>query len=242
MIAARELAADCGVDVGDVLTALAAMHELTLGPDSGVREHAANLIRERFREPKPRRTGNTPTPGLGPDEQLQRLRDKLASNTGHPSTPTVNFSVTPSRRPRKKDRGWRPGDTPLPKVVKALADQIVEWNYAPKRPAGVIFAEELATARQRQTEWAKQCFEQGVLLSDEIIVGWVRAFPDMVLPPREVVRLAAAGLTPNGAKLRLWYGRCRDDRPMLLDQIRMGDISVEQAVADVMEYERGQGG
>lgn len=80
--------------------------------------------------------------------------------------------------------------------------------------------------------------ERGVLLSDDVIIAWITAFPDQLLRPQDVIRLAPAGLTPEGAKLRLWYGRINDARPTLLERIRWGDLSVEQAVGEIAEYTR----
>ncbi|BBZ06857.1 hypothetical protein MDOR_10260 [Mycolicibacterium doricum] len=45
MITARELAAECEVPVSEVLTLLTDLRELTLTPDSGVRNEAADAER-----------------------------------------------------------------------------------------------------------------------------------------------------------------------------------------------------
>lgn len=237
MITANELAAELSLPVGDVLTALTDMGEFTLGPDSRVRDAAADVVRQRLQDgPQPQMADDAKPGGLAADEQLRRLREKLSGTAE--SARTVDFSAARLCKTRPKERGWRPGDEPLEKVLRVLADQVVRASYVERRRPGVIFPDELALARSRRGEWAKECVERGVLLSDDEIIGWITAFPDQVLRPQDVIRLAAAGLTAEGAKLRLWYGRINEGRPTLLDRIRWGDLSVEQAVGEVAEYQR----
>lgn len=229
MITARELADECNVPVSTVLTALADIRELALGPDSGVRDDAADMVRARVRDRQSETSAGAP-PAPSADEQLLALREKLSGSAG---APLINLNAPRSRTARKKPRGWRPGDDPLNPIVKALADQIVEYSRDWNRLPGVIFPDELAEARIRHEAWVRACIEHGTLLSDDAIVAWIRAFPRRVLQPETIVALAARGLTAESARLRLWYGRINNGRRQLLDQIQIGDITVEKALADI---------
>ncbi|SHT79502.1 Uncharacterised protein [Mycobacteroides abscessus subsp. abscessus] len=236
MITARELADQCNVPVGTILIALADIRELALGPDSGVRDEAADLIRARIRDAQNEPSAGAPQ-ARSADEQLHTLREKLSGTAG---APLINLNARRSRTALKKLRGWRPGDDPLNPIVKALADQIVEYSRDWNRPPGVIFPDELTEARTRHEAWVRACIEQGTLLSDDAILAWITAFPRRVLQPDTIVTLAAQGLTAESAKLRLWYGRINNGRRQLLDQIQIGDITVENALADIEKFKGRQ--
>jgi hypothetical protein len=243
MITARELASEVGASVSDVLDALNDMHELTLGPDSGVRDTAADAVRQRLRSHPHASAQGAAARKLASDEQLQLLRDRLAGSAASPPQPVID--LTPPERHQKaetKIRTWRPGHPPLQKMVQALADQIVRWSHVEHRPPGVIFGDEVAEAMRRAEDWERKRIAHGAFLSDDDIVNWIRAFPNEILRPEEVYELALAGLTPQTAQLRLWYGRINNGRLTLLQQIRRGDLSVEKAVADVSEHKRRRSG
>jgi hypothetical protein len=241
MILVRELAAECGVSVSDVLTALTDINEFTLGADSSVRDIAADELRQRFRD-HPRAGAPTAVQSAS-DEQLQLLRDRLAGVVGAPPHPLIDLTPPPPRgKAERRERSWRPDNPPLNKLVKALADQIVHYSYVDRRPPGVIFADEVTDAKARAAEWMKKRIEHGAFLSDDDIVSWIKAFPNEVLQPDEVFPLVLAGLTSEDARLRLWYGRINTGRLTLLQQIRRGDLSLEKAAADITEFKRKQSG
>ncbi|MGU3500893.1 hypothetical protein [Mycobacterium sp. C31M] len=241
MITARELADELGVPEDDVMTALHEMRELTLTPDSSVRDNIAEEIRERFREGRQIARPQADTVRLASDEQLERLRKKLGGTEATSPLPQIDLTPPPPRIARQKPRNWRPGNPPLPKVVRALADQIVMHSDVLRRPPGVVFADELAEAQSRADGWMKQRIECGAFFTDDDIVRWIVAFPHEVLRPEEVFELSAAGLAAQDVQLRLWYGRINSGRLTLLQQIRRGDLSIGKAAADIAEFKRRQG-
>lgn len=241
MITANELAIELNASVDDVLTLLADIRELALTPDSGVRDEVADAVRGHFHTQESVEGQRA----LAADAQLVGLRQKPSGAAPRPSPetgPALDFHHPNRRKRRSTGRGWRRGDDRLDPITKALADQIVAHSHVRYRQDGVIFPDELAEAQQRRTAWAKACIEKGALLTDHVILGWVLAFPDEILEPQKIVPLAAAGLTSDGAILRLWYGRINSGRPTLLQRIRSGDLTVTQAISDLSKYEQNLSG
>lgn len=237
VITANELAAELDVSVDAVLTLLTDMRELVLRSDSGVRDEVADAVRQYFCSQE----ANPAHLVRASDIRFAQLREKLSDTTSQPTVetrPALDFRISDKRKRPQRGRGWRPGDDRINPVTKALADQIVRSSQVWHRPEGVIFPDELAEAQQRRTAWAKACIEHGALLSDDAIISWILAFPDQVLQPATIVPLAAAGLTGDGAVLRLWYGGLNAGRPTLFQRIGWGDLTVTEAVTQVAEYRR----
>jgi hypothetical protein len=241
LILLYELAAECGCTAEELLIELAAMKEFTLGPDSPVRDSVAKIVREKLQRP------SEDSPSVAAEDplrsQLERLRDKLAGVSDVPppvvrpvsNQPWHQQVSRPARRPT--GRHWRPGDDPLNVAVRALADQIVRNNYdRSRKPAGIIYFDELSQAKEQHRLWVKASIERGYMLGDEAIAGWVKAFLDKLLDPSKILPLAEAGLSPRDAALRLWYGQFRLDRPTMLDQILFGDITPEKATDAIAKY------
>ncbi len=217
-ITVSDLAAELGLSAEDTVTALCAIGEFVLGSDSRVRESAAGQLRAS--PPPPRQ----------------------ASDEGHEFSPTEasmgGFRLPHPRSFSKKRQpvAWRPGGTPLNKVVRLLAEPYIENNGYRDRDRGVIFQDELDDARGRYREWLEAGFELHCVLEDDTIAEWIRMFPRRNLLPREVVSLVAAGFTPQELALRLWYGRLNPERLPLMDQLMRGTITAEQARADLDKY------
>ena len=244
MSTAIELAAECGVPVEDILTALMDMREFILGPDSEVRDLIADEIRRRIRTNTPTASDARHQDVLTSDAQLEALRVKLLPEKGS-DTSMAQIDLTPPAKQRTnrvekknvtKKKGWRPGDAPLPTVLRALADQIVRLSFVESRPPGVVFPDELESARKRQKDWVETCFDSGLLLDDEVIANWITTFPERILIPKEILPIVAAGFTPGDVRLRLWYGRLNADRPTLLDQILLQDLQIQKALDQVARY------
>ena len=211
-----DLAAELGLSPEDTVTALCASGEFVLGPDRRVREPAAAQLRASPPAPQPR---------------------QASDSVGELSLTAGGFM--PGRRsvPRKKwPVAWRPGGTPLNKVVRLLVQPYVESNRERDRDHGVIFQDELDAAKRHYHEWVETGFELHCLLDDDTIAEWIRTFPRRNLLPREVISLAAAGFTPQELALRLWYGRLNLERLPLMDQLMRGTITAEQARADLDKY------
>jgi hypothetical protein len=100
----------------------------------------------------------------------------------------------------------------------------------------MIYYDELQQIKRIHKQWAQACFEGNHLMSDNQIIGWLRAFPDQDLEPSEVVAIAREGITATDAALHLWYGRTSPSLPTLFDRICCGDITVEAAARQVERY------
>lgn len=215
----NELAAELGLSVEDTATALCAIGEFVLGPDSRVREPAAAQLR-------------TSPPALQPRQTSDAAGELSWTAGGAGALMRGRRSV-----PRKKwPVAWRPGGIPLNKVVRLLVEPYVESNRERVRDPGVIFQDELDAAKRHYREWVEAGFELHCLLDDDAIAEWLRTFPRRNLLPREVVSLVAAGFTPQELALRLWYGRLNPERLPLMDQLVRGTITAEQARTDLDKY------
>jgi hypothetical protein len=236
MKTAREIADELDVPADDVMAVLEDINELTLTSDSPVRDVAADVVRKRIRENPPTASHAPAVTRLAADEQLHRLREKLAGSASGPADSATTVNLSPPRERRKKPRSWRPGNKPLDKVVKALADQIVANSDVWNRPKDVIFGDVLQTAQFRPEMWKKKRIEHGAFVSDDTIVAWIRAFTRHVLPLELVFQLIAEGFTPEEALMKLWYGRINENRPTLMQLILSHQMSVQDAAAAITAF------
>lgn len=211
-----DLASELGLGVEDAITALCAIGEFVLGPDSRVRDAAAAQLRAN---PAPRLQISNPTEGI--------LQEGDAATA---------FRRRPRSSAKKYPVAWRPGGTPLNQVVRLLAEPYVENNRHRDRDFGVIFEDELQAAQARYHEWIAAGFELQCLLDDDVIAEWIRTFPRRNLSPREVISLITEGFTAEELSLRLWYGRLNPQRLPLMDQLMRGTITAEQARAYLNNY------
>lgn len=131
---------------------------------------------------------------LASDEQLNRLREKLAGSASGRANSASTVNLSAPREGKAKPRSWRAGNKPPHKVVKTLADQIVAnsdvWNH----PKDVIFGDEPQTAQFRHERWKNKRIERGAFVSDDTIVAWIRAFPRYVLPSELCVPVDSTGI------------------------------------------------
>ncbi len=53
------------------------------------------------------------------------------------------------------------------------------------------------------------------------------------ITPETAGKLAQAGVAPEQAALRLWYGKHNPDRPTMAERVQVGLITAEQAADEI---------
>jgi len=161
-----------------------------------------------------------------PLRQPEPLREPARSRPMRPARPARPnpFSSVPPRPaltpPLKRERHKG--------TVAPLTQFMLDEYVLPRRPPrllGAPFVDEFREAECRAREWVSHWFD------DKTARAWLRWHPN--LPARTAAALRQAGVTPEQAAMRVWYGKVNDESPTLADRVKSGELTAEESAEEV---------
>jgi hypothetical protein len=237
----HELAKELGISSKELLTKVSELGEFVKSASSNLEAPVVQRVRECF-PIKPKASGTRPAYIAYPDDPAP----SAATHTPRPPRPagrsprvTNNpFGVAgsgaaravrplplPSKRPRKPRREFYRGDPPTGLTARILRECIVpNRNWQGMQPPKGFFADEVKAAKLLTAEWGPTLFDG---LTPDLIIEWLGG--ENAITPEQAVTFHQAGVTPEDLEGPLRYV----GRPSLRLRLEVGNITVEQAIAEV---------
>ena len=98
---------------------------------------------------------------------------------------------------------------------------------------GGPWTDEVIMARQLAQTWGECWFTL------KQVKAWLEHHPH--IQPGVAADLQRNGLTPEEATICLWYGKVNKGRPDLAERVGCGEITAQQAAAELKEHRRSLG-
>ncbi|MGU3435914.1 hypothetical protein ACNHUS_23190 [Actinomycetes bacterium M1A6_2h] len=232
-----ELAKQCGLTSAQALHEIRNFGEFVKSASSKVEEPVARRLRDRY-----------PSAALPqPEDDIVRsyaqgripevsTRPPIQIPTAQPGARPIYRSSLEAEAEHRKRR-QRCSAESLSPVARIILEVVVAPNAQdPKNKPRTYYQDEVEAANRRHRDWVNAQLASPVTISDRQIIEWVRLHGDVL--PSLALRLTGLGLRPQDVDLHLWYGIERFDRPSLLNRIRWGELSAEEAAKQVVEYRR----